>query len=75
MNEPKPRPSSVKKPMYIEKLLTMLLFLKPEININVYAFYSVVIALFVVMYFKTGNTIGTLGLYIITIIMLLGDVL
>lgn len=60
--------------MYIEKLLTMLLFLKPEININVYAFYAIVFTLFVVKHYKTGNTIGTLGLYIITLVMLLGDI-
>ena len=31
------------------------------------------IALFVVKYFKTGNTIGTFILYFITLIMILGD--
>lgn len=33
------------------------------------------IALFVAKYIKTGNTVGTLGLYIITLIMILGDAL
>lgn len=75
MNDPKSRPFSVKRPMYFEKLISLLLLFKSQIHINLYAFYAIIIALFVVKHYKTGNTIGTVGLYIITLILMLGDAL